>query len=93
MLREAVNGLGIYGVVNTTAEPRRSLEEELSIALAGLWPEPEPMNAIHSRIAPVVPASATVEKPRFVVIPRVTRGMARRAAPPPPAPSKTAPYK
>lgn len=37
MLREVVNVLGVYGVVNRDADKRDGLESMLSIALANLW--------------------------------------------------------
>lgn len=40
MLREAVSAFGIYGVVDTLADQRPSMDEELSVALASLWLEP-----------------------------------------------------
>lgn len=73
MLREAVNSLTIHDVVDRQADQRCSMEDELSIALANLWLE-RPHDAAMEETVPV-------EDPRFVVIPRVTRGMACKTAP------------
>ena len=84
MLREAVNVLGIHGVVDRSADGRPSQEDELSLALASMWPD-APAAPVDRRpdghIA--APVAATAANPRFMVIPQVTRGMARRATAPP----------
>jgi len=73
MLREAVGAVGIHGVVNRNADWRpdkdNQLDEELSIILASLWDDYQNQ--------PAAPAGAGT-KPRFGVIPRITRSMARR---------------
>ena len=70
MLREAVNVLGIRGVVDRSADGRPSEENELSLAIASMWPD--------GLTTPVDPAglgpddhlaASTAANPRFVVIP------------------------
>ena len=59
---------------------RPSQEDELPIALAGMWPDPTDPPANRTVTDPsddiAAPVDSTVANPRFVVIPRVTGGMA-----------------
>lgn len=87
MLQEAVSALGVYGEADTRADQSPRVDEELSMALASLGLEPAEAPSKEARApegneATAAPTEdAGVEEPRFVVIPRVTRGMARQAAP------------
>ncbi|CAB1096262.1 unnamed protein product [Ectocarpus sp. CCAP 1310/34] len=77
MLRESISALDIHDIVNRNADQRDSMDGELAIALASLWTCP------NDGIATV--DAAIVDEPCFVVIPRVTRDMSRRAVRPTPA--------
>ena len=93
MLREAVSALAVCGLVDTRADRRPDMDEDLAVALAHLWLEPaaSPGDDGGETAAPLENAGA--KTPRFVVIPRVTRGMARRAAPPAPPPPPPPPLR
>lgn len=70
--------LGIHGIVNQNADQQEGMDDGLALALASLWVDPtEDVAAVH--------------KSRFVVIPRFTRDMARRAAQRPAAPTGASP--